>query len=466
MPPPRRGSLGALRRQVWDNLKREGGDQQQRRDFTPPTRLPARSLLHPAMLHERKSLSPPPRGTARSQLSRPPHSSTSQEAIDVNGFQRLSTEGLSPLQHHLRSSGTIEIVPSSSSTSLPSLLVDVRTRIGLVYLISGDGSKMSVFANTAPSAPLILLQPNEVYGREELPAKYEKVYALAFKFVEGVRSRLPKMVFYNRTFSLHIKHTIFSDSPPTYELALKPPFSVVVRVDRRRSVLIIRHVTTPDNGDLRHPLKLSLPPSPQAIKLLSREEQDLVRIALDRAQFVDRSVRAFDEASSRTALPLSSSKTSPTSATSPLRSRSVRTPRPSTPSPLSLELLTPQSSTQQTIAAISLAVSTPFVPRPPSRSYLSSSPPSTSSSFSIQQPTIQQDKRCLPGAGWIFKELLGPEEHPQLIYRALFSDGHELVVNPLEQKVLAKDHWHSIDGNLPMRVKMRLQIVGEMLALF
>lgn len=295
------------------------------------------------------------------------------------------------------------------------------------------------------------------------------------------------MVFYNRTFSLHIKHTIFSDSPPTYELALKPPFSVVVRVDRRRSVLIIRHVTTPDNGDLRHPLKLSLPPSPQAIKLLSREEQDLVRIALDRAQFVDRSVRAFDEASSRTALPLSSSKTSPTSATSPLRSRSVRTPRPSTPSPLSLELLTPQSSTQQTIAAISLAVSTPFVPRPPSRSYLSSSPPSTSSSFSIQQPTIQQDKRCLPGAGWIFKELLGPEEHPQLIYRALFSDGHELVVNPLEQKVLAKDHWfvsfcffvlsvqrsliriflrHSIDGNLPMRVKMRLQIVGEMLALF
>lgn len=144
VPPPRRGSLGALRRQVWDNLKREGGDQQQRRDFTPPTRLPARSLLHPAMLHERKSLSPPPRGTARSQLSRPPHSSTSQEAIDVNGFQRLSTEGLSPLQHHLRSSGTIEIVPSSSSTSLPSLLVDVRTRIGLVYLISGDGSKVSL----------------------------------------------------------------------------------------------------------------------------------------------------------------------------------------------------------------------------------------------------------------------------------------------------------------------------------
>lgn len=100
-------------------------------EHSPPSALPFRK-------HARARLPSPPAQLSPSLAPRPsPLLPVLLSTPSLDDSARLSTVGLPPIRHRLRTSGTIEILPSSHE-----VLLDLRSRNNGVILISGDGSSV------------------------------------------------------------------------------------------------------------------------------------------------------------------------------------------------------------------------------------------------------------------------------------------------------------------------------------
>lgn len=175
---------------------------------------------------------------ARSPPSRPPNTSPTPPRPDFSSASTLvhssshqnklgssavttfpSTANLPPIRHRLKSGGTIEIVASPDRP----VLLDLRTQSSRALLISDDGQLVSVFDHLGPG-PLVLVSPTAVHKRADLPSAYERVYALAERFVEGVRARQVEVSQSRSEFLLNPVNT--NTSPAAGSLLLVPADTV------------------------------------------------------------------------------------------------------------------------------------------------------------------------------------------------------------------------------------------------
>ncbi|KAI5479531.1 hypothetical protein MNV49_003473 [Pseudohyphozyma bogoriensis] len=233
-------SLSDLRKKAWSSLREESDTH---RKISGERRS---SPLSPSSVPSSSSTTVP-----RPSASRLPASPLASSSRNEREPPSLSTEGLSPIRHHLRSSCTIEIL--NSATAPHPVLIDLRARDGEVVVISGDGSIISVFRSLRAGEPLVLVCPSQTYRLGELPTEYDKVYSLSIKFVNGVRSKMPRLSFFTRPTDILTKHTIFSDpSPTSYEITfLSRSTPLVVHVDRRRGLVTLRERTATSGGALQ-----------------------------------------------------------------------------------------------------------------------------------------------------------------------------------------------------------------------
>ncbi|KAK4698927.1 hypothetical protein P7C70_g7343, partial [Phenoliferia sp. Uapishka_3] len=437
---------GNGRKDAWGILREEANDrlrlqrQPASSSVAPtvdPSGLPALSPPKQSpILHPRPPLKGVP--TTAQPSPRPPSSTERSQRI------RLSTHGLNPIRHHLRSSGTIEILSGPKRQ----LVLDVRDRGGGVLLISADGELISVFDPSGNSKdPLILFEPIEVFDRDTLPTAYEKMYSLAIKFVDGIRATLPKLIFHSRTPTLDAKHTIFSDSPPTYELSFPTSSTTItVRVDRRRSLIRIFRTEHIAKAGLRtSSVKLSL--DEKSWSSLGAQERNLVEVSVGRAGVIDQMNEAYER--SLADMPPQESPPALASTSTPLPSS--RASRHSTEKASSNSRI----HKAKALSAIALAVASP----PPPPAAHSPHPASSQQHSPSPSPGTEQNKRCLPGAGWIIRE-------QSELYRVLFCDGEELVVDTKKMVLGFRRKWYAIGVDLPTRVKGRLALAKEMMELF
>ena len=217
-----------------------------------------------------------------------------------------------------------------------------------------------------------------------------------------------QMVYYSRTADLDAKHTIFSDSPPSFELTFAAPSLTTVRIDRRRSLIRVSQPTQPSTDPLRSSHRsVRFPLDEARWPSLLPDEAALIKLTLSRAASIDK----MDDACSSYLAVI------PPAATASPRQESTSRP----------DLRGPPPTISRALSAIATAVASP-----PSASRhlktLAAPPP-------LREPA-SGDRRCLPGLGWIER---APGCDGQ--FQVLYCDGEELVVDALRLAVQSRGQW-------------------------
>ncbi|KAI8817463.1 kinase-like domain-containing protein [Fimicolochytrium jonesii] len=133
----------------------------------------------------RNASSNPQQTTSRSTTAA---SSSTQPASPLVVLPEFSTQRLKPLKQKTKH-GTVSILASGD------LLLDFLGEEFLM-LISGDSRTIELFdRSTSPTDPQS--RPIRRYTRTSLPSAYVKKYRYASRFVDLVRSKTPKIVFYS-----------------------------------------------------------------------------------------------------------------------------------------------------------------------------------------------------------------------------------------------------------------------------
>ncbi|ORY82920.1 hypothetical protein BCR35DRAFT_303570 [Leucosporidium creatinivorum] len=390
-------------------------------------------------------------------------------------------------------------------------MLDLRERSGVVLVISGDGESVSLFRRGwNKGEPLVLISPDEVYSFNSLPKELEKPYALAAKFVNGVRSRIPRITVRlpnsyppSSRAPKQATLTIFSDSPASYSVSFPPSTSttsspsprpqgqsLTVRVDPTRSLLLL-HPSSPTS--------LPLPPSPDDLSALPPSLRPLIHYAFALQPTVTRLVDAMPtpEELAR-ANPLPSPLSSPRlgrkeeqgeEGKKSARERLINAVRSA------VEGDAVEGERRRKEGSTSTEVETGSGIRKGSpregQADPTSSPGPVNEEEAEEDGTWEEQRRCLVGAGWIIRRRLPPRssrqrqgsfvggeggaegesEEQQWSYQVLFNDGEELLLSVDGEEgwsVSWKGRSYPLAASplLPSRIKRRLGLVGEMLELF
>nr|KAG5706236.1 hypothetical protein BaRGS_019563 [Batillaria attramentaria] len=94
---------------------------------------------------------------------------------------------------------------------------DGQERVAEVFVVSGDGVQVYVEqwqAGCPPSSDAALEQAWHTFTYHDLPEKYWKKYAHAYRFVDLVKSKTPKVTMYTD----HAKGVLMENWPPSFEV--------------------------------------------------------------------------------------------------------------------------------------------------------------------------------------------------------------------------------------------------------
>ncbi|KAI8802483.1 hypothetical protein BJ742DRAFT_873207 [Cladochytrium replicatum] len=408
------------------------------------------------LVHEQKPTSPaeaipPPKVVPTPQLE------PAKPSNNVDSLIPFSTLRLKPIKQRTRQ-GKVAILQNGD------VILDLDGEPDLV-VFSGDSSQLKLYDRSVdPEHPTTV--PTHVYGRDHLPASHLKKYRYAARFVDLVRSKTPKVVFYSPQAKC-----VLMENDPRADFEMTFYSGMTVFHSSRQNKLEIKLAPPKDAGgaqgtniiDLtQHPddIASSLPPHLvpvfRHIQECLRQCTDIAKSQQDPAApgVIPTTWPIIVKSSNITrgeqhgtvgvnAAPSEVRSTGTHKAADPRHSPSVREAVPvrNGSGPTSNTNIT--SATTLTAHTHSTAVTT-IAPSPPKAAIRPASVISTTASMATTNALQPGDCRFLGGVGWCVKSSDGR-------YTLFFMDGIQLTVEARSQTVVWVSHQEKVVEGEPER---------------
>ncbi|CAG8671741.1 10923_t:CDS:2, partial [Ambispora leptoticha] len=183
-----------------------------------------------------------------------------KNAKSKRGFSKntqFNTDRLKPLKQKTKHA-FVEILPTGT------VFLDFYDDRYLIT-ITKDGGKIDIFERpVGKETPAILVNPIKSYTFDELPIKYLKKYRYAAKFIELVKSKTPKIIFYSPQAKCILMENgpmadfemWFSNRTMVRHSVAKESLEITIPSSTQKDNFVKHKFTINNNLDLKLPLEL------------------------------------------------------------------------------------------------------------------------------------------------------------------------------------------------------------------
>ncbi|KAK9761607.1 hypothetical protein K7432_013372 [Basidiobolus ranarum] len=356
----------------------------------------------------------------------------------ATSLQPINGERLKPIKQKTKH-GTIEILSSGT------IVLDLDGEKNIMA-ISKSGDQIHFFEKKSSHLPHEhLTVPVKSFTLKSLPEKYESRYRYVYRFVDLIRSKTPKIIFYSSQAKC-----LLMENGPLADFEMDFYNGIKVQNSASRGVLQIRNVQEEGsardyNFDTNSNAKFVIP---TGLKPIFRHIQECLKTCLD--------IEQTHQHTSDYPIIISHSETS----------SSLKKPQeaPSTDRFNTKAKLNNYDNHAKSDSGKGKLLQHDILPKKPMTVERSGSSSSQASSGGVPSSEHMQ---FIPNVGWCQRSNSG-------VFMLLFFDGIQMVVEAKNQLIIWSDHntpyvepqRFTIDKNLPKSVKTKLAYLPKFIGLF